>query len=192
VATILDIDYFLPLLSACPGKPLTATLVHRTPYGALAGLPPDLLFTSRLSHRYNLAGSACTYWSADETTTQWEFEDGVDPVLTDPLDPVLLHHAKVHLVERPVLDLLDKNVLDTLGLGEEELFDDWRKNEPVATQYLGAAVEAANAFSAIRYPSAPAHRRGETRANVAIFRACVLAPDWVQVIWRGGPIMRWP
>jgi hypothetical protein len=136
---VRDVDYFLKQLDRCRGRELSATLVRRVPWTALHA-SADFLFVSGKPNRYNLAGTGSIYFAADDLTAQWEYEDGIAGPLA-LLQPVVVFRAKVRLKKRPALDLLDHDTRRTLGLTSADLFVDWVKNPPVATQWLGEAVQ---------------------------------------------------
>jgi len=162
------------------------------PFGDLTKYaPPNWLYTSGKSNRYNPAGVNCVYFGETREVVQAEY-DGMWQGLAGENQPVTNYFAAVDL--RRVLDLTDAATLKALNMDEKDLFKNWRRaKRPTQTQLLGQAVEETGLFSAIRYPSKAASVRKQQGVNFVIFQKCVQSPDSVSILGPSKkPLQKWP
>jgi RES domain-containing protein len=179
-------------LADAPSHAVKTQLVRLVPFHHLASVnPPNWLFTSAKPNRYNPAGIECVYFGESKEIAELEFESQFSGLLGKH-QPVTIYYADVVLSK--VLDLTDAATLETLKLEAAELSKNWRRAKaPTSTQLLGQAVSQTAYFSAIRYPSQAAAKKGRASANFVIFRERVRAPDSLLILGpTKAPLQKWP
>lgn len=177
-------------LRQAPLITVQATLVRCVALQPLAGAgAPDYLLTSGRANRYNPAGIACVYFSADEPTARAEYGRRLG---RSAFQPVGTYFARINLAR--VLDLTDAATRKALGFSGRDMSVAWqRAKQPTRGQLLGLAVSQQGDIAAIRFPSDAAAARGQAGVNFVVFRDCVRAPDSVEILGpTSKPLQKWP
>ncbi len=156
-----------------------------------AGRPPSYLFSSGARNRCNPKGVACLYFSEGEGTAAEEYGAQWQGTPAEN-QPKLVFTARVTL--RQVVDLSDSQTRKILRLTDKDLFGSWLLDRRLTRlEKVGRAIAGQHAITAIRYPSAAAHKLGRKGWNVAIFRAAFAIPDRVEILGKSnGPLETLP
>lgn len=179
-------------LAHTPTRAVKAQLTRLVPFQHLVSSnPPDWLLTFGKPNRYNTAGIECVYFGENKEVAELEYVSQFSR-LFGKRQPVTTYYADIVLGR--VLDLTDPLILKALRLDAKELSKNWRRAKtPTATQLLGKAVSEMGHFSAIRYFSQAAAKKGQKGANFVIFRGSVRAPDSVVILGpTRRPLQKWP
>lgn len=168
------------------------TLVRRVALCSLiSNTPPDFLYTSGKSGRYNPAGVLCVYFSEAEDTVRLEYERLWAGTIGSK-QPFVTYFARIKLDN--VLDLSSNATAKALKLRPQDLRKEWRNATSLTeTQKLGLVVATRTPISAVRFPSDPAASAGKPGSNLVIFRQKVRRPDYVKILGPDkAPLQTWP
>jgi RES domain-containing protein len=185
-----DLPSLKTALASAPVHVIKGKLTRLVPHLDLGG-SPDWLFVSGKANRYNPNGFKCIYFGEATEVAQIEYEEGWKGH-PGADQPVTTFHAEVSL--KHTVDLTDPATLKKLKFTDKELFAKWKRvKRPTQTQLLGQALFETRWFSAIRFPSAAAVKRGTAGTNIVIFPDCLDKKDYVRILGPGGKtLQQWP